>query len=94
MILISYFRLFNPKHDAVLVEDYPKLVFYARKKEQHVCRSCGLNGVWVTCDDELAPESPCFFCHDCFMKLHYTLDGKKLFQFKAYRYCAPIIPIL
>ena len=41
---------------------------------------------WVTVGDDLAPESPAFFCKTCFTMLHYTKDGDKMTQFTAYPY--------
>ena len=41
---------------------------------------------WVTRHDELAAEDPAFYCDSCFKMLHYTEDGLKLCNFKAYPY--------
>lgn len=64
--------------------DYPKPVFQHRSKGNK-CSVCGmLDAAWVTRNDQLAPESPCFFCEDCFLKLHYDSQGSKLCQFTAH----------
>ena len=39
---------------------------------------------WVTVNDELACEDPCFFCATCFKGLHYTPTGEKICDFQAY----------
>lgn len=41
---------------------------------------------WATVQDELAMESPAFFCDNCFDLLHYTSDKKKVVDFQAYPY--------
>lgn len=87
-LLCFQHRLFNPKCDALYIEDYPFLHFYNKMKRQ-TCQSCSKGAMWLTCDDELAPNSPCFFCLSCLVKLHYSGDGKKLCQFKLYRYQIP-----
>ncbi|XP_029461733.1 snRNA-activating protein complex subunit 3 isoform X3 [Rhinatrema bivittatum] len=44
---------------------------------------------WVTNDDSLAPDDPCFFCDVCFKMLHYDAEGNKLGDFLAYPYVDP-----
>uniref|UniRef100_A0A8C5P8X1 snRNA-activating protein complex subunit 3 n=1 Tax=Leptobrachium leishanense TaxID=445787 RepID=A0A8C5P8X1_9ANUR len=44
---------------------------------------------WVTNEDSLAPDDPCFFCDVCFKTLHYDTDGNKLGDFLAYPYVDP-----
>ena len=39
---------------------------------------------WTTVDDQMAAETPAFFCTTCFKMLHYTIDGKKVTDFQAY----------
>ena len=39
---------------------------------------------WVTVNDTLASEDPCFFCAICFKGLHYTPNGEKICDFQAY----------
>ncbi|KAG8595496.1 hypothetical protein GDO81_001538 [Engystomops pustulosus] len=41
---------------------------------------------WVTNQDSLAPDDPCFFCDVCFKMLHYDTEGNKLGDFLAYVY--------
>ena len=86
-------RLFNSRHDAPYIENYPRLLYYTKIKRRP-CHACAEDATWITCDDELAPESPCFFCHSCFVKLHYSTDNEKMCQFKAYRYQVPNPPLL
>ncbi len=85
-----HYRLYNPSVDHPVREDYPVLV-YKHKVKHRLCSVCNYQAVqWVTEDDDLAPESPCFFCKDCFKKLHYSKDKKKLCNFKAYPYKASV----
>ncbi len=49
---------------------------------------------WVTVNDELSPESPAFFCKTCFIMLHYTVDGNKITEFKAYPYYDELTALL
>ena len=86
----THARLYNPAVDHPVREDYPILV-YKHKVKHRLCSVCSYETAqWVTEDDDLAPESPCFFCKDCFKKLHYSSDNKKLCDFKAYPYKASV----
>ena len=68
------------------LSDYP-IVVQVHAGKRKLCYVCNVFAAeWVTLEDELVPESPCFFCRDCFKKLHYTTDGRKVCQFKAYPY--------
>ena len=71
--------------------DYPRLVFQHRGKNKR-CSVCRIfTCAWVTRNDELAPESPCFFCEECFQKLHYSATGAKLCSFEAFPFHPKII---
>ena len=39
---------------------------------------------WVTMNDAMACEEPCFFCATCFKGLHYSPNGEKICDFQAY----------
>ncbi|XP_065911015.1 snRNA-activating protein complex subunit 3-like [Dysidea avara] len=68
------------------IKMYPLLVFQARARRR-VCGICAIyTATWVTRHDELAAEDPAFYCDSCFKMLHYTEDGLKLCNFKAYPY--------
>lgn len=79
----SLCRMLHPT-DCQSVEDYPQLTFKHRSRQRkcYVCDIFGPN--WVTRNDEFATENPCYFCEDCFRKLHYSPDGKKVCNFEAY----------
>ncbi|XP_035667237.1 snRNA-activating protein complex subunit 3-like [Branchiostoma floridae] len=65
---------------------YPLMVNRYRFRRQ-MCRVCAtFTAKWVTYDDQLAEESPCFFCDLCFKALHYSKDQTKLAEFEAYPY--------
>ncbi|KAM4052315.1 snRNA-activating protein complex subunit 3 [Anomaloglossus baeobatrachus] len=56
--------------------------FWSRK-----CNVCKVYvAKWVTNQDSLAPDDPCFFCDACFKMLHYDTEGNKLGDFVAYAY--------
>ncbi|XP_073508413.1 snRNA-activating protein complex subunit 3 isoform X2 [Phyllobates terribilis] len=56
--------------------------FWTRK-----CNVCKVYvAKWVTNQDSLAPDDPCFFCDVCFKMLHYDMEGNKLGDFVAYAY--------
>ncbi|CAJ0925567.1 unnamed protein product, partial [Ranitomeya imitator] len=56
--------------------------FWTRK-----CNVCKVYvAKWVTNQDSLAPDDPCFFCDVCFRMLHYDTEGNKLGDFVAYAY--------
>lgn len=80
------------------MEDYPRLTFYNKAVlKRQVCQVCEKDATWVTTEDELSRGggSHSFFCQSCFVKLHYTLEGKKVNDsFKAYRYHMPDPPSL
>ncbi|MEE6459095.1 hypothetical protein FKM82_000537 [Ascaphus truei] len=53
----------------------------------HVCKL--YTAKWLTNDDSLAPDDPCFFCDVCFKMFHYDTDGNKLGNFLAYPFVDP-----
>lgn len=66
---------------------YP-LQTFQNKIRKKKCRVCDIYPArWVTIDDKLAPENPCFFCEQCYKPLHYKQDGTLLYNdFKVFRY--------
>ncbi|XP_061230655.1 snRNA-activating protein complex subunit 3 [Neopsephotus bourkii] len=88
IIIITDIRLIH--HDDCLDRNlYPLLI----KKHWLCTRKCFVckmyTARWVTNNDSLAPEDPCFFCDVCFQMLHYDLEGNKLGEFLAYPYVDP-----
>lgn len=66
---------------------YPWKVFESRPKRR-LCGVCRLlSATRVTWEDQLADESPMFFCEDCFKALHYnknlqlTYDSFRVFSY-------------
>ncbi|CAI8000210.1 snRNA-activating protein complex subunit 3 [Geodia barretti] len=85
IVIFTDLRLLHPT-ESQLVSDYPK-IFPINSGKRKLCQVCNLfSPRWVTLEDELAPESPCLFCSDCFKKLHYSAEGRKICRFKAYPY--------
>ncbi|XP_064902243.1 snRNA-activating protein complex subunit 3 isoform X2 [Columba livia] len=88
IIIITDIRLIH--HDDCLDKNlYPVLI----KKHWLCTRKCFVckmyTARWVTNEDSLAPEDPCFFCDVCFRMLHYDAEGNKLGDFLAYPYVDP-----
>ncbi|XP_005155041.2 snRNA-activating protein complex subunit 3 [Melopsittacus undulatus] len=88
IIIITDIRLIH--YDDCLDRNlYPLLI----KKHWLCTRKCFVckmyTARWVTNNDSLAPEDPCFFCDVCFQMLHYDLEGNKLGEFLAYPYVDP-----
>ncbi|XP_064609123.1 snRNA-activating protein complex subunit 3-like [Liolophura sinensis] len=85
LIVFSDIRMLQPD-DILDIREYP-LMTMRRTKQRTFCKVC-LNTAsrWVTLNDELAPENPCYFCDPCFRSLHYDEDGKKVCKFEAYKY--------
>ncbi|XP_032809075.2 snRNA-activating protein complex subunit 3 [Petromyzon marinus] len=88
IIIVKDIRMVNPD-DCQDRSLYPLLVskhcFMSRK-----CLVCKIyTAKWVTNNDELAPEDPCFFCDVCFRMLHYDESGGKVCDFEAFPYVDP-----
>ncbi|NXL34527.1 SNPC3 protein, partial [Glaucidium brasilianum] len=88
IIIVTDVRLIH--HDDCLDRNlYPLLI----KKHWLCTRKCFVckmyTARWVTNNDSLAPEDPCFFCDVCFRMLHYDTEGNKLGEFLAYPYVDP-----
>ncbi|XP_032061532.1 snRNA-activating protein complex subunit 3 [Aythya fuligula] len=88
VVIITDIRLIH--HDDCLDRNfYPLLI----KKHWLCTRKCFVckmyTARWVTNNDSLAPEDPCFFCDVCFRMLHYDAEGSKLGEFLAYPYVDP-----
>jgi len=52
-------------------------------KKCTICKSAPCKK--VTYDDKLAPESPCFFCDECYHQLHYVKDETGSFWELGYK---------
>jgi snRNA-activating protein complex subunit 3 len=85
ILIFTDLRMLHPT-DSQGVADYPR-VFPMQHGKRRLCFVCNrFSPLWVTLEDQLAPESPCLFCQDCFSKCHYSPDGRKMGSFKAYPY--------
>lgn len=88
VIVISDIRLIH--HDDCL----DRTLYPLQTKKHWFCtRRCSICHIytakWVTNEDSLAPDDPCFFCDVCFRMLHYDTEGNKLGEFLAYPYVDP-----
>ncbi|KAG0054813.1 hypothetical protein BGZ83_010375 [Gryganskiella cystojenkinii] len=80
-------RLFSQQHDEIDRRAYPKPVFQ-RKTFTHKCKMCQFNkAFFITVDDRLAGETPCYFCEQCYYDFHYDEDGNLLYDdFRVFLY--------
>ena len=40
----------------------------------------------MTYDDKEAPATPCFWCEECYVMMHYDEQGNLLYDHKVFRY--------
>ncbi|XP_074851026.1 snRNA-activating protein complex subunit 3 [Carettochelys insculpta] len=88
IIIITDIRLVH-QDDCLDRTLYPLLIkkHWLWTRKCFVCKT--YTARWVTNEDSLAPEDPCFFCDVCFQMLHYDAEGNKLGEFLAYPYVDP-----
>ncbi|KAG0375585.1 small nuclear RNA activating complex, polypeptide 3 [Mortierella sp. AD032] len=87
ILMFRDLRLFSQRHDDLNRLSYPLQVF-KDKPTSHMCRMCRINkAYYVTVDDRLAGETPCYFCEQCYDRFHYDVDGNILYDdFRVFRY--------
>ncbi|EIE24050.1 hypothetical protein COCSUDRAFT_62573 [Coccomyxa subellipsoidea C-169] len=72
--------------DSHSLSDYPIPVYQAQFRRQR-CSLCATRfAVKVTYEDEHAPESPAFWCIECYQAMHYDGSGKLKYQHKVFPY--------
>jgi len=66
---------------------YPVQTFQCKIRRRK-CRICDIYPAkYVTCNDPLSIENPCFFCELCYRPLHYTKEGHLIYKdFEVYPY--------
>jgi len=73
-------RLHNRNFDTQPRENFPLVKFQCTRK----MRKCSICVAWsaryVVFGDRLADTSPCFFCQHCYHALHYSKDGRLLYD--------------
>ncbi|KAG0004467.1 small nuclear RNA activating complex, polypeptide 3 [Entomortierella chlamydospora] len=86
---IMMFRDLSAEHDEPNRLRYPKATFKS-KPVRHKCRMCNINqAFYVTVDDRLAGETPCYFCKPCYHAFHYDVNGNILYDdFRVFEYTA------
>lgn len=85
LVVFSDIRMVHP-HDNLSIQEYPCMIQRSHKKRT-ICNVCAYASArWRTVESEHALENTSFFCDACFRSLHYDKDGKKLGNFKAYKY--------
>ncbi|GAB1605219.1 snRNA-activating protein complex subunit 3-like isoform X1 [Argonauta hians] len=85
ILVVSDIRMMHP-YDSFNIHDYPLLVRRPSKKRT-VCRICAYESArWMTEGSLNSLEDPSFFCQVCFRSIHYDKDGKKIGNFKAYKF--------
>lgn len=76
ILVFTELRTFHAELDSRNRLAYPHILFQVKNKRRK-CRICDTySAAWVTFDDRLAPENPCFFCKDCYRMLHLDYTGK------------------
>jgi hypothetical protein len=79
--------MYDARSDPPLTADnYPRLI--ATTVRPNVpCNLCDLNSAkWIVFDNDRLPQSPFFFCEDCFYTFNYDKEKRKIGQFRAYPY--------
>ena len=61
---------------------------YRMRRRRRKCRFCDAGRVtWVTVNDRLAPDNPCWYCDTCYRLLHYDRDGRLIYGgYRVYPY--------
>ncbi|KAG0253739.1 small nuclear RNA activating complex, polypeptide 3 [Mortierella polycephala] len=87
ILMFKDLRLFSQQHDDLNRLSYPRILYRA-KKTHHLCRMCNSNpAYYITVDDRLAGETPCYFCEQCYNGFHYDADGNILYDdFRVFLY--------
>ncbi|KAL3696548.1 hypothetical protein R1sor_010624 [Riccia sorocarpa] len=78
-IIIRDMRLAHPE-DVQNAAAYPVLRYVHKLRHRKCSICCIYQAKKVTVGDKLAPESPCFFCENCYYLLHYSSDGTLLYN--------------
>lgn len=90
MAIINFSRLVT-EDDNLSISSYPKI----EKIKPIVGKNCSMCGIlnvrWIVTEHSRIPHDTSYFCQNCFKSYNYV-DGKKIGNFKAYRY--PCIPEL
>ncbi|KAF9193886.1 small nuclear RNA activating complex, polypeptide 3 [Haplosporangium sp. Z 767] len=87
ILMFKDLRLFSQQHDDLNRLSYPRTL-YRTKKTHHLCRMCNSSpAYYITVDDRLAGETPCYFCEQCYNGFHYDADGNILYDdFRVFLY--------
>ncbi|KAF9303253.1 small nuclear RNA activating complex, polypeptide 3 [Mortierella antarctica] len=87
IFMVKSMRLLNKERDDMNRANYPRLMFKS-KPSTHMCKMCLVNRAqFVTLDDRLAGESPCYFCQQCYYAFHYDIKGNLLYDdFRVFPY--------
>ncbi|KAG0073206.1 small nuclear RNA activating complex, polypeptide 3 [Podila epicladia] len=87
ILMVKSMRLLNKEYDDMNRANYPRLMFKS-KPSTHMCKMCLVNRAqFVTIDDRLAGESPCYFCQQCYYAFHYDIKGNLLYDdFRVFPY--------
>ncbi|CAG8476499.1 396_t:CDS:2 [Ambispora gerdemannii] len=89
-VIFRDLRLLEPdmKHEDLNADNYPKVIFRNRI-QHHKCRLCKQRPAdYVLLDDINSQETPCYWCHNCFVQFHYY-DNKLIYgvnSFKIFHY--------
>ncbi|KAI8359344.1 snRNA-activating protein of 50kDa MW C terminal-domain-containing protein [Mortierella sp. GBAus27b] len=80
IVMFRDLRLFSHQHDDLNRNSYPLQTFQERTRKR-ACQMCnGRRASFVTVNDRLAGQSPCYFCEDCYIAFHYDEQGNILYD--------------
>lgn len=84
VMIFTKMRMYTP-HDHPNMVAYPLRPFQARTRRKK-CRVCNLYpACYTTYSDKLSSENPFYWCEECYIPLHYSIDGKLLYNdFKVF----------
>ncbi|GAM21055.1 hypothetical protein SAMD00019534_042300 [Acytostelium subglobosum LB1] len=85
-LIFHKIRLVKPT-DCIRISTYPIIVDQLKSRRRR-CRICEIYpSKHVTIADKLMDESPYFFCDECYRTLHYSKEGRLLYNdFQVYPY--------
>ncbi|XP_032667562.1 snRNA-activating protein complex subunit 3 isoform X2 [Odontomachus brunneus] len=84
LIVLSDARLVTDDDD-LSISTYPKIERIKPAAGKN-CTMCGIHNVrWVVMEHDRVPHETSYFCENCFKSYNYV-NGKKIGNFKAYRY--------
>ena len=80
ILVFTELRTFHPELDSMIRAEYPVTLYQLHQRKKK-CKICDIySAAWITIDDPLAPENPCFFCRDCYRSVHTNFLGNPIYS--------------